>query len=248
MLFLKARYDNNEVIRTFKQKADTGFNRNYWGFETKGIRQPGSAKPKPNSPEPRGSMSVFPGTYKMVIAMGKEADSTMLVVKADPAVQISRQVYDAQSAALKRIEKSTLKVVAITDRLSEAEEIIAKVEAQLKNIEGSDADSLRKSGKAMTDSIKKIRNFIMGTPQEKQGYGSPYEATVTGWLREAKGEVLGKIKIPDAQEFNLIEIAEGSVDEAIKKTNMFFNGKWKDYQQQADNTPMKSFKDFMSIE
>ena len=245
---IKILDEKNEVIRTFKQKADTGFNRNYWGFETKGIRQPGSAKPKPNSPEPRGSMSVFPGTYKMVIAMGKEADSTMLVVKADPAVQISRQVYDAQSAALKRIEKSTLKVVAITDRLSEAEEIIAKVEAQLKNIEGSDADSLRKSGKAMTDSIKKIRNFIMGTPQEKQGYGSPYEATVTGWLREAKGEVLGKIKIPDAQEFGLIEIAEGSVDEAIKKTNMFFNGKWKDYQQQADNTPMKSFKDFMSIE
>ena len=27
------------------------------------------------------------------------------------------------------------------------------------------ADSLRKTGKAMTDSVKKIRNFILGTPQ-----------------------------------------------------------------------------------
>lgn len=100
----------------------------------------------------------------------------------------------------------------------------------------------------MTDSIKKIRNFILGTPHEKQGYGAPFEITVIARLNAARGEVLGKNKIPDAQEFGLIEMAEQVVFEAIQKANRFFNGKWKLYRQQADVTPMKIFKDFKELE
>jgi hypothetical protein len=60
--------------------------------------------------------------------------------------------------------------------------------------------------------------------------------------------VLGKNKIPDAQEVGLIEMAEQVVLEAIQKANRFFNGKWKLYRQQADVTPMKIFKDFKELE
>lgn len=140
------------------------------------------------------------------------------------------------------------KVVDITDQLAEAEETIAKVDAQLKNVEGKEADSLRRSGRAMMDSIKKIRNFILGTPKEKQGYGTPYEITVNDRLKTATSEVMRKNKIPDSQEFGLIASAEGLVVEAVQKTNSFFNGKWKEYQNQANNTPMKIFKDFKTIE
>jgi hypothetical protein len=38
------------------------------------------------------------------------------------------------------------------------------------------------------------------------------------------------------------------VAEAIQKANGFFNGKWKQYRQQAGVTPMKIFKDFKEIE
>ncbi len=242
-------YDaGNALIRTMLVKADTGFNRNYWGFDMKGIRQPGSAKPTLRSPEPGGGMPVFPGAYKMVFALGKEMDSIMLLVKSGPGVVMSKQIYDAKWAASKRIDKITSKVVDITDQLTAAEETISKVDAQLKNIEGKEADSLRKSGRAMLDSIKKIRNFIQGKPPEKQGYGVPYEVTVTEKLREARNEVMRKNKIPDAQEFGLIEIAEGLVTEAAQKANTFFAGKWKAYQKQAENTPMNIFKVFKPIE
>jgi len=245
---VKIYTEEKELIRTLKIKADTGFNRSFWGFDMKGIRQPGVAKPKPNAPEPAGGMQVAPGNYKIVIEWGKEIDSTMLTVKPDPGVKFSKGLYDAKMVALKRVEKSIDKVVELTDRLAEAEETIVKVDAQLKNVESSAADTLRKSGKAMTDSIKKIRNFIMGTPQEKQGYGSPYEITVNGRLREARSEVMRKNKIPDAQEFAIIAMAEELVKEAIQKTNLFFNGNWRKYQQQADDTPMEIFKDFKMIE
>ncbi|MGF2411793.1 WD40/YVTN/BNR-like repeat-containing protein [Ferruginibacter sp.] len=239
----------SELIRTTKIKVDTGFNRNYWRYETKGIRQPGSAKPKPGAAEPVNfGMPVYPGTYKIVVGLGKEADSTMLVVNADPNVANDKQVYDAKMVLLKRLDKSTVRLTDVTDRLAEAEETITKLDAQLKNVEGKEADSLRKAGKAMTDSIKSIRYFIFGKPQEKQGYGSPYQLMVIDKLRTARSEVLGKNKIPDAQEINQIEIAETLVGEAVEKANTFFTGKWNDYKKLAASTPMNVFGEYKAVE
>lgn len=238
---------DNILIRTMRLKADTGFNKNYWGFEMKGIRQPGSPKPKNNSVEP-GGLAVYPGTYKLVVSLGKESDSTMMVVNADPNVPANKEMYDAKMVMIKRIEKSTARLTEITDRLTDAEETIAKVEAELKNVEGKNADSVHKVGKAMTDSIKNIRNFIFGKPQEKQGYGSPFQITANGSLNDARQEVVAKNKIPDSQEMRLTEEAEGLVTEAVQKCNAFFNGKWKDYQQLVEGTPMKLFGEYKAVE
>ncbi len=238
-----------ELIRTTKAKADTGYNKNSWGFETKGIRQPGTPKPKNNAPEPVNfGQSVEPGMYKMVLALGKETDSVQLLVKADPNIPFNKAIYDAKKAMFARIDKSTLRLTAITDRLSDAEETIAKIEAQLKNVEGKEADSLRKTGKIMTDSIKSIRNFIFGKPQEKQGTGSPFQITVNGKLGEVRSEVQSKPKVPDAQEERMLKEAEGLVEEAVVKTNSFFNEKWNLYAQQAAATPLKIFKDYKPVE
>ena len=244
---VKIYSSGNELIRTMKIKVDTGFNRNYWGFEMKGTRQPGSPKPKPGSPEPAG-LSVYPGLYKLVMNIGVATDSTMIVVNADPNVPNDKEIYNAKMVMLKRIEKSTARLVEITDRLTDAEETISKIESQLKNIEGKDTDSLRKAGKIMTDSIKNIRNFIFGKPQEKQGYGSPYQLTVNKILGDARGEVFGKTKIPDAQEMRITEELEGLVNEVVQKTNTFFKGPWQQYKKQADNTPVKLFNEYKEIE
>lgn len=245
--YVRIYNDANELIRTLRIKTDTGFNRRYWGYEMKGSRQPGWAKPKPGDDEP-GGMQVYPGVYKLVISVGNEKDSTMLTIQPDPAAPPKKEVYTAKAAALKRITQSTDKLVTVTDRLTEAEETIAKVEAALKNVESPEADSLRKSGKIMIDSIKNIRQSIFGKPLEKQGYGRPYQLTANRKLGEASGAVAGKDKIPDAQEFAQIEDAEKLVNEVIQRTNSFFNGKWKDYQKQVESTPVKIFQEYQPIQ
>lgn len=246
---IKIYTSTNELIRTIKIKTDTGFNRAYWNYETKGIRQPGTPKPKTDLPEPVSyGLGVYPGTYKLVINMGTVSDSTMLVVNADPNVPNDKQVYDAKTALMTRLDKSTAKLTDVTDRLSDAEETIGKIEAQFKNTEGKEVDSLLKVGKAMTDSIKSIRNFIFGKPQEKQGYGSPYQLTVNEKLQTARGAVLSKNKIPDAQETNQIEIAESLIAQVIEKTNTFFTTKWAAYQKLAEATPVKIFKEYKAVE
>jgi hypothetical protein len=213
----------------------------------KGERNPGAPKPKPNSPEPAG-IEVFPGTYKVVISQGKHADSTMLTVRPDPRINFSKEEYDAKKQLLDRLDKSRARLTDAVDRLTEAEEIIKKIEAQLKDVEGKEADSLRKASKAMTDSIKTIREFIFGKRQEKQGYGTPPQVTPTNKLGEARNGVAGKRKMPDQQELRIISEAETLTDEAVKKVNAFFDTKWKDYRKQAEATPMKLFKDYTPLQ
>jgi photosystem II stability/assembly factor-like uncharacterized protein len=239
---VKIYTETNTLIRTTKVKADSGFNKATWSFEMKGIRQPGSPRPGKNAPEPRG-LSVYPGTYKLVLTLGKDSDSTMLTVKGDPRTANDKAVYDAKMKMMDRVNSNTEKLTAITDAISDAEETIKKIEAQLKDVEGKEPDSLRKTSKAMTDSLKDIRHFVFGKPQEKQGYGNVPQITPIRQLNELRGEILGKYKIPDAQEERLLTDVETLVNAAVKKATNFFTGRWKAFQQQVEATPVKLFKE-----
>jgi hypothetical protein len=117
--------ESNELIRTLRVRTDTGFNRAYWGYEMGGTRSAvnpfqsgrgggggggGRFGGAARGAEPPG-LPVYPGTYKMVITLKGVADSTMMVVKPDPNVPISKELYDARMKVLRRIEKSTAKLV-----------------------------------------------------------------------------------------------------------------------------------------
>ena len=240
---VKIYNSGNEQVRMFKAKADTGFNTINWGFETKGIRQPGSPKPKPASPEPANGMQAAPGTYKVVIATGKDMDSTNLVVKYDPRSTYPAQVREAQKKMMDRLALSSNKLTTAMDRLTDAEETIKKVEGQMKDLEGKEIDSLKKSSKAMTDSIKSIREFIVGKRNEKQGYGVPYQLTTTGKLGETVRSIRGKDAMPGANEEQLMDQAETLTRQAIQKIESFFTTKWPPYRKQVETTPMKLFKE-----
>lgn len=245
-LWVKIYNEQNQLIRNLKWKADTGFNRGYWGMEEKGFRFPGSPKPRAGAPEPGGQL-VFPGTYKLVMSNGTAADSTYITVKDDPRLGDRTAVKKAQRDLQSRLRKSTDKLVDAMDRLTEAEDVCKKIDGQIRDVEGKEADSLRKASRAMQDDIKKIREFISGKPQEKQGYGTVPQITVMNQMQQANQYIGGKTIAPGTQEIMLVERAEKIMDEAIQKINSFFDGKWKGFRQQAESTPLKLFKDYTPI-
>ena len=240
-------YNNsNELVRTLMVKADSGFNRAYWGFETKGVRQPESGRTVRRSRESSG-YPVYPGMFKLKISLAGQSDSTALTVLDDPKVPQSIEQYNAKMKLLKQLDKGTEKLTAINDALTDAEETIKKVDLEIKDVEGKKSESIRKMGKIMTDSIKNIRNFILGKKQEKQGYGTPYEVTANGRVQEARFSILGKNKIPDQQEMRLTTEAESLVVIATARANSFFTGQWKAYQDIVESNPVKLFKPYKSL-
>ena len=246
-VWVKIYNDKNENIRNLKWKADTGFNRQYWGMEEKGVRQPGSPKPRPGAPE-QGSFNVLPGTYKVVITLNKESDSTYVNVKDDPRLGNRNEVKLAQRKMYDRLQKSGNKLTEGTDRLAESEDVCIKITAELKDLEGKDVDSLRKSTKAMQDSIKAIREFISGKPSEKQGLNRDQGETVMRTYRTASQYIGSKNVAPGVAEEKLVVNAEIMVTQAIQRINNFFTGNWAKYRQQVEGTKLNLFKDYKSIE
>jgi photosystem II stability/assembly factor-like uncharacterized protein len=236
----------NELIRTLQWAVDTGFNRKYWGMEEKGFRQPGSTKPKANAPEPGGDQ-VLPGTYKLVMQLKKEIDSSYVTIKADPRKVDNSAIKKAQKLLTARLRKSADKLTTGMDMLTDAEDIAKKYEAQVKDIENKDADTIRKQSKKMQDEIKLIRDFINGKKIERQGYGQIPVETVMTSLQEAQGYINGKNAMPTNQEELLVQKAEDKINESIKKINTFFSDKWKAYQSLIENSKVNIFKEFKPL-
>ena len=242
-VLVKIYNDKNEVIRNLKWKADTGFNRQWWGMEEKGIRNPGSPRPRPNSAEP-GGFPVFPGEYKIVMTLGKDMDSTFITVKDDPRINKSKDVIVAQRTMVDRLRKSTTKLTDAVDWLADAEETLGKMQGQLRNVESKEADSLRKATTAMQDSIKAIRGFISGTPSDKQGITRSSAITVASTIQTAQMYVVAKSIAPGKQEESLVMNAESMINAALKRVSTFYETKWKDYKTKVEGSKISLFKEY----
>ena len=180
--------------------------------------------------------------------MGRDSDSTMITVKDDPRVSNSNEAKLAQRKMYQRLRTSTDKLTEAMDRLTEASDVLTKMTTQLQNVEGKEADSLRRKTRALQDSIKVIREFISGATSDRQGISRSLAPTVLTRIQDASQYIGAKLVAPGAQEEQLVLNAEKLIGEAVKKTNTFFEGKWKDYRKQVEETKINLFKEYKPIE
>jgi photosystem II stability/assembly factor-like uncharacterized protein len=239
---VKIYNNSNEEIRSLKWLVDSGYNKRYWGMNQKGVRYPGSPKPKPNADEPGGDQ-VEPGTYKVVMQYLGKKDSTMVTIKADPRVADNVAILRSQKALIKKLETSTNRLTLGMDALTDAEETAKKIEGQLKDLEDKSLDSLRKQTKKMQDEIKNIRDFISGKKVERQGYGQLPQTTVMTTLQEAQRNIRGKNAAPSAQEEKLVAKAEKKINDAMDKINNFFAKPWAGYKSLYEASKINVFKE-----
>jgi CHASE3 domain sensor protein len=135
------------------------------------------------------------------------------------------------------------------ERLTEAEEVCTKINAQLKGADKKATDSLSKLTKNIQDEIKKIREKISGPTEEKQGLSrNPFLVTVLTQLRGAQQAISAKSALPGAAEEQLIANAETAVNAIVKEINEFFAGSWTSYRNYAEANRPPLFKDYKPIE
>lgn len=217
-------------------------------MEERGFRQPGSPKPLPGSPEP-GGLQVLPGRYKLVVMYSGSSDSTFINVYDDPRIGNRNDIKLAQRKMYDRLRKSSEKLTTGMDQLTESEELLTKMQSQLKGVEGKDADSLRKTTNKMQDEIKAMRELISGKTSDKQGISrSPFETTVMTALQTAQQSIGSKMVVPGPQVEVLVINAENAIKKMVDKINSFYSDKWSDYRRQVEGTKLNFFKDYKAIE
>lgn len=242
--------DKNEVIRNLRWKAEPGLNREWWGMEERGFRQPGAAGRGRrgggggggSTAEPAG-LQVFPGTYKVVLTYGKQSDSTYVIIKDDPRFNKTNDAKIAQRKMLDRLRKSSDKLITGLDWLDESEEVLTKVTGSLRGLQGKEIDSLRKTTIAMQDSIKAIRQYISGRSSDRQGIPNTPQITVLGTMQTAQTYIMAKSIAPGAQEEQLVKNAEDLINASVTRINNFYNNRWSGYRKQVENTKIDFFKE-----
>jgi photosystem II stability/assembly factor-like uncharacterized protein len=252
--------DKNEVIRNLRWKADTGLNRQYWGMEERGYRTPGSGRPGGGGggggggrfggggfggAEPAG-LQVFPGTYKVVLTLGREADSTFVTIKDDPRLNKTDEVKLAQRKLLERLRKTSDKLVTGMDRLGESDDVLTKITTEIRGLQGM--DSLRKATTAIQDSIKHIREYVSGRTSDRQGLARPPQITVLGQMQQAQQYIGSKSVAPGPQEEALVKIAEDMINASVQRINRFYETTWTNYRKLVEGTKINLFKDYKPIE
>jgi len=185
----------------------------------------------------------------VVLTYGTQSDSTMVTVSDDPRLGNKNDIKAAQKRALEQIQKSADKLSTAMERLSEAEEVCTKINAQLKGADKKATDSLSKLTKNMQDQIKKIREKISGPTEEKQGLSrNPFLVTVLSQLRGAQQAITAKTAMPGAAEAQLMANAETAVNAIVKEINEFFAGSWTLYRNYTEANRPPLFKEYKPIE
>lgn len=239
-------FKENEQIRHLQHKIDTvGFGRINWQLDEKGTRYPGSRKPKKDDPE-RGGINVLPGTYKIVMDLNGEKDSTTITVYPDPRMPVNSATEAKKRELYSKLEVQNNRLVVAMDQLDEAQKLTEDVMKRIKEAEVLSLDSLKKKTAAIQDSIKNVTEIIEGKKFKRQGYGRPYQITAISKMREARGYIRSKSIITAAEEA-LVNQAEKATEEAIQAVNAFFKEVWPTYRKEVEDADLPYFKEYEPI-
>ena len=234
----------NEVIRTLSVIPKTGMNRTYWSLDKKGFRWPNQPEAKKGSPERGGGGYALPGTYKLRFTYNKVQDSTLLVVKSDPALHIKNDILKANQEKIKpAIEKVELLAKAY-DRIKESKETIAQVKKMLPKKKDEKSKALMKANKEVEKAMKEM-TVNMFPKENVQGiYRNPN--LITSKIRSLRSAFY-TFEPLNPTELLSIKQAEDLVDQTLEKVNKFYAKDWPKYRKSVEEGDLSLFKDYKPL-
>lgn len=240
-------YDGERLIRTLKQKAPekSGVHKWTWYMDEAGVDRPTRSTRKRNN-EP-GGISVKPGSYKVVLTFGDQTSEELMTVKSDPRLEFSQANMNEVYSTSKELEHMQQTAADAVKQLVESKESAEKFQKDLTDL---DKEAYKAEIKSSKDIIKQIEELIaiyLGKEDKRQGITRNPEVTVSQRLGIASGYVNSRQNGITSTETTLMKHAKIDLQDALDKTNSFFNNEWTTYKtsmEQLNTSPFKSIKTF----
>ncbi|MBC3794894.1 hypothetical protein [Spirosoma utsteinense] len=237
--------ERNTLVRTLKQAPDTamGMQRVNWNLTETAIAMPSMPGPRRGGGDLSGN-PVMPGKYKVVITYAGARDSTFVLVDSDPRVPFNKEAALARRDLQNRLNKKTIQLNQVNSRIQEASEAAEVVKSRLKEKKGPEFDDLRKATLAIQDSLKVIRERIVGKRNDRQGFGRVYMITPVMKLQEAGSYISRRTEPPTKTETQLVDQVEMLTGETLTRVNEFFSKQWAEYYKKVQATPLEVIKEY----
>lgn len=188
---------------------------------------------------------VLPGEYKVHIDFGDQKIEKTVKVHYDPRIEVNMSDLQAKLAFEDQVLEMTQTWSKVTGRVSQAAQIITKVEAQMKNADKEAVKELKDMMKDMEEKFNEVRKVTIGLPRQG-GQNTPREFNPTAgqWVGQARRYTSSRLTAPGPNEKSLLENGEKMMNEAIEIVNNFFENEWPKFEEAYKNTDMNFFKDF----
>ena len=230
-----------DTVRVFEPELKEGFQYVYWSLNRDGVRYPSRRKAKKDALLP-GGRQVLPGTYKIVLVHKGHKDSTAVVVKADPRIDISLQQMEAKDKARADFERQVEKVSNSFSQLMECSGNIERTNNWAKDIL---PDSTQKKLKEMANPLKKKIDSlerIMMLPEDLKGIHGASDYLLRD-MRRASGYLNAADGAPGENATNKLNLVTKEMDAFQESVQKFLESEgWSDYKlfiQSLEFSPLK---------
>jgi hypothetical protein len=172
----------------------------------------------------------------------------MLNVLADPRIPIPPEALKAQRELTDQLSADLEILWNGTQRLTESSDILSKVSAQIKGLEGEKISELGKAVKSVQDSIIAVQDFIFGKENtDAQGIISRTDVTVTGKVMEAMRYISSRPGMPTATEEKLAGQSRILIKDCLSRINGFYDSVWPGFRKKVEETEIRIFKDYTPL-
>jgi len=240
-------FEGSRLIRTLKQKApkENGIHRIYWYMNEKGADRPSRKIRKRNFES--GGVSVKPGIYNLKMHFGDQTSESTIKVEFDPRLEMSSEAITEIYNTSKDLEKDQQLMADIVKQLVESKQTATKFKKDLtKEDKKKYKDQIKLSKEIITKIDKHIAVFL-GKIDKRQGITRNPEVTVNRRYFSARRYVGSRFGHLTPTEERLISQFKKVFNDAVKKTNSFFETDWKTYKTTLETIRISPFKEIQKF-
>lgn len=235
-----------DTVRNYTSRVDTGMNRIYWDMRYDGARFP-SRNPRQGgfggfTP---GGAEVLPGTYKVVVSLGDQKDSTMVTVNADPRLDIPMSDRKAKIAAYKEVYAMVETASKAVERIQAAQQTIKTVNEAMSNADKDKKKEIMEMGKALQDSLSAMEDYIFGKENIKGIKRS--DETLNSYVFGMFRYIGASDGAPNQGAQRAMQFAKEKMSATLDRLNRLMENEFAAYKQKVEATDFSLFKEMKPI-
>jgi len=189
--------------------------------------------------------ATLPGDYKIHIDYNGQKIEKTVKVHHDPRIEVNMSDLRAKQQFEDEVLEMSQKWAAVTGRVRDAQSVVSKVEAQMKNADKDAVKDLKKAIKEMNKHFDEAKKVTIGLPRDRAQNAPRVNYPNAGqWVGQARRYASSRLTAPGTNERGLLENAEKMMNEAIAIVNEFFENEWPKFKAAYEATDMSFFKDF----
>lgn len=217
---------NGKVVRTRYYTPEAGVNRIYWGFESDGVRQPGSRQSTSKTATPPRGYAVLPGTYTVKMTYQKKSHSQTINVLRDQRTGWNDAAMAEKQSFITDYYALVTSVTEAVDKLDGANKTIGQLNDLIK-----DSKEAKDKTKEIKKRVAELREMIFEKPV--QGFRNDPNA-LSRRLGNLRGKISNSYKPVTQSQRYAYKTAKKHADKIVGEINDFFNDDWAKYKAYID--------------